>query len=60
MSYEEKRSSASKNAKGNLTGAPYLAKIVNHLDENYQCGLEVSLLRESGNLVADENQTYSY
>ena len=58
MSYEEKRSSASKNAKGNLTGAPYLAKIVNHLDENYQCGLEVTLLRESGNLVADENQTY--
>lgn len=58
MAYEEKRSSASKNSKGGLTAGPYLAKIVNHLDENYQCGLEVTLMRESGNLVADENQTY--
>jgi hypothetical protein len=58
MAQEEKRSSARANARGSLSSAPYLAKIINHLDENFQCGLEVTLLRESGNQIGDENQTY--
>lgn len=59
MSTEEKRSSAREKSKGSLTGAPYLARIINHLDENYQGALEVTLLRESGNQTGDETQTYT-
>lgn len=44
---------------GSLGTAPYLAKIVNHLDPTFQGGIEVTLLRTSGNQIADENQTYT-
>ena len=43
---------------GSLGTAPYLAKIVNFIDPQFQGGFEVSLLRTSGNQIADENQTY--
>lgn len=43
---------------GSLGTAPYLAKIVNFLDPQFQGGFEVTLLRTSGNQIADENQTY--
>lgn len=59
MAVQEKRSSARQNASGTLTGAPYLAKVLTHLDENYQGGLEVVLIRESGNNIGDESQTYT-
>ena len=59
MATEEKRSSARQNAKGTLTGAPYLARIISHLDENYQGAVEVTLLRDSGNQTGDETQTYT-
>jgi hypothetical protein len=59
MATEEKRSSAREKSKGTLTGAPYLARIIGHLDENYQGALEVTLLRESGNQTGDETQTYT-
>jgi hypothetical protein len=45
-------------SQGSLGTAPYLAKIVGHLDPEFQGGLEVSILRSSGNEIADENQTY--
>jgi len=45
-------------SQGSLGTAPYLAKIIGHLDPEFQGGLEVSLLRSSGNEIADENQTY--
>lgn len=54
----EKRGYDRLNAQGSLTGAPYMAKIISHLDSTFQGGLEVSLLRESGNQIADDNQTY--
>lgn len=45
-------------SQGSLGTAPYLAKIIGHLDPEFQGGLEVSILRSSGNEIADENQTY--
>lgn len=45
-------------SQGSLGTAPYLAKIVSHLDPQFQGGIEVSLIRESGNQIADETQTY--
>jgi hypothetical protein len=45
-------------SKGTLGTAPYMAKIVSHVDPQYQGGIEVTLLRESGNQIADETQTY--
>jgi hypothetical protein len=38
---------------------PYLAKVVSHLDPSFMGGLEVTLLRESGNSVGDDTQTYT-
>lgn len=57
MAVENQRS-ARASAGGSLGTAPYMAKIVNHLDPVFQGGLEVSLIRESGNQMADETQTY--
>jgi hypothetical protein len=54
----DKRRSARKNASAALSTAPYLAKIVSHLDPTFQGGLEVALLRESGNDPRNETQTY--
>ena len=55
----DKRRSARKNAEVALSTAPYLAKIVSHLDPTFQGGLEVALLRESGNDLRNETQTYN-
>jgi hypothetical protein len=54
----DKRRSARSNKNEALSTAPYLAKIVGHLDPTFQGGLEVTLLRESGNEPRDETQTY--
>jgi hypothetical protein len=47
-----------KASQGSLGTAPYLAKIVSHLDPQYQGGFEVTLIRNSGSSIADETQTY--
>ena len=52
------RKSERASAQGSLGTAPYLAKITSHLDPTFQGGLEVTLMRESGNLTGDETQTY--
>lgn len=52
------RQNARDAAGGSLGTSPYMAKITGHLDPNFQGGLEVTLLKESGNQVGDENQTY--
>ena len=54
----EKREDQRENSKGSLTGAPYLAKIIGHADLLFQGGLEVVLIRDSGNQVGNESQTY--
>lgn len=53
------RKSSLETSQGTLGTAPYLAKIVGHLDPTFQGGFEVSLIRDSGNQLGDENQTYS-
>lgn len=37
---------------------PYLALVVSHLDPTFMGALEVTLLREQGNILGDETQTY--
>jgi hypothetical protein len=54
----EKREDQRENSKGSLGGAPYLAKIIGHADLLFQGGLEVVLIRDSGNQVGNESQTY--
>jgi hypothetical protein len=54
----EKREDQRANSQGSLTGAPYLAKIIGHADLLFQGGLEVVLIRDSGNQVGNESQTY--
>jgi hypothetical protein len=52
------RVSSLETSQGSLGTAPYLAKIIGHLDPTFQGGLEVTLLRVSGNQIGDETQTY--
>jgi hypothetical protein len=52
------RANQRETAEGSLGTAPYLAKIVSHLDPQFQGGFEVTLIRNSGSEVADETQTY--
>jgi len=51
-----KRESA--NAASDISGGPFLAKVVGHLDPSFMGGLEVTLLKKDGNSVGDGGQTY--
>ena len=51
-----KRESANKTS--DISGGPYLAKIISHLDPTFMGGLEVTLLRPDGNSIGDGGQTY--
>jgi hypothetical protein len=53
---QEKREGAGK--KSDIGVGPYLAKVVSHLDPSFMGGLEVTLLREDGNSIGDNSQTY--
>jgi len=55
---QEKRSSYSAREGASLENGPYLARIVGHLDPSLMGSLEVTLLREQGNTVGDDNQSY--
>lgn len=54
----DNRADSQEAGQGSLKTAPYLAKVVSFLDPTFQGGFEVSLLRDSGNQIADETQTY--
>ena len=54
----QKRSSASRRSKSNIGSGPYLARIVNHLDPSLMGSLEVTLLREQGNIIGEDQQTF--
>lgn len=59
MAQPEKRVSERSNATtGGLTAYPYLAKVITHLDKEYQAALEVTLIKDPGNQTGDETQTY--
>lgn len=53
-----KRTAANITKNVDIGTGPYLAKVVSHLDPTFMGGLEVTLLREQGNILGDENQTY--
>jgi hypothetical protein len=55
---QEKRSSYSSREGASLENGPYLARIVGHLDPSLMGSLEVTLLREQGNTIGDDNQSY--
>lgn len=46
------------NKPSDISGGPYLAKVVSHLDPSFMGGLEVTLLKKDGNTVGDVGQTY--
>ena len=56
----ERRDSAYSGAQAKGIGnGPYLAKVVGHLDPSFMGGLEVTLLRDSGNTIGSAEQTYT-
>lgn len=54
---QEKRSAVAPST-GKLDKGILLAKVVGYLDPSFMGGLEVTLLRENGNVIGDANQTY--
>ena len=57
MSFE-KRSPVNVSNKRDIGNGPYLARIISHLDPSFMGGLEVTLLREQGNTMGNNTQTY--
>jgi hypothetical protein len=55
---QEKRSTYSAQIKKDVGTGPYLARIIGHLDPSFMGGLEVMLLRDTGNTPGEETQTY--
>ena len=56
---KEIRQSEAAAGQGGIGTGPYLAKVVSHLDPSFMSGLEVTLLREQGNQVGGESETYA-
>jgi hypothetical protein len=55
---QQRRTSQNITKKADVGSGPYLARIINHLDPSFMGSLEVTLLREQGNIIGDETQTY--
>jgi hypothetical protein len=53
-----KRLAANVTSKRGVGSGVYLARVVSHLDPTFMGALEVTLLREQGNKLADSNQTF--
>ena len=56
---KEIRQSEAAAGQGGIGTGPYLAKVVSHLDPSFMSGLEVTLLREQGNQIGGESETYA-
>lgn len=54
----EKRSSGQM-ATGKVGNGILLAKVVGYLDPSFMCGLEVTLLRDHGNTIGEDSQTFT-
>ena len=54
----QKRSSNSTTERKDMGPGVYRAKVIGHLDPTFMGGLEVTLLREQGNDIGDDQQTY--
>ncbi len=55
---QERRSSAQITENAKLGSGPFLARIISHLDPSFMGSLEVTLLRDQGNSMGDDNQSY--
>jgi hypothetical protein len=55
----EKRSPVSQTKNRDIGNGPYLARIISHLDPSFMGGLEVTLLRDQGNTITEDTQTYT-
>lgn len=55
---EDKRSSAELTNSRGIGNGPYLARIISHLDPSFMGSLEVTLLRDQGNTIGQDTQTY--
>ena len=55
---QNKRTSAAVTKKKGIGSGPYTAKIVSHLDPSFMGSLEVTLLRNQGNSIGEDTQTY--
>lgn len=58
MAIEGRSSEQLAQAKSGIGTGPYLAKVVSHLDPSFMSSLEVTLLRDQGNSVGADGQTY--
>jgi hypothetical protein len=56
---QEKRSTYTAQIKKDVGNGPYLARIISHLDPSFMGGLEVMLLRDTGNVPGEETQTFN-
>jgi hypothetical protein len=55
---QQRRTSQNITKRADIGSGPYLARIISHLDPSFMGSLEVTLLREQGNIMGDETQTY--
>ena len=55
---QQKRVAESVAKKADIGSGPYLARIVSHLDPSFMGSLEVTLLREQGNNIGEDTQTF--
>lgn len=55
---QHKRTSANITSKANIGSGPYLARIVSHLDPTFMGAIEVTLMRDQGNTLGNDTQTY--
>lgn len=53
-----KRPAANSTSQRGMGSGVYLARVVSHIDPTFGGGLHVTLLREQGNKLADDNQVY--
>jgi len=57
MAHDNRKPENTRNA--DLGSGPYLAKVVSHIDASFMAGLEVTLLRDQGNQIAKDTQTFT-
>lgn len=55
---QQRRSAQGTTSKVSLGTGVYKAKVISHLDPTFMGGLEVTLLREQGNTIGEDQQTY--
>jgi hypothetical protein len=56
---EFKRSGYDETSSADIGTGPYLARVISHLDTTFMGDLEVTLLRDSGNTMGEDSETYT-